>query len=207
MSTQDLPPLPEAAVKDMQSLRSMEPSASLVDRAMARLPEGSAVQTSRKNKDASRENDSKRRSLFIFMIPAVGIAVSAIFFAAGKVGEPQRKDMMRVEEKTLSLPESGNQWTSLDLQTQHHADEPAVVHIEVPTNVRVRLPATNGKDSETNERHCTERSCIHRFTQHHGHGVPVRIAVAHPGRYDIHVRHESKFAAMREHFVVTASRH
>lgn len=206
MNTDDLPPLPEAAVNDMQSLRGLEPPASLVDRAMAGLPERSTVQTSRKDGVAIRKTDSKRHSMLVFMVPAVAIAAGAIFFAAGKFDAPHREDMVRVEEKALSLPESGNVWTSLDLQTQHHADEPAVVHIEVPTNVRVRLPAANGVDAEANERHCTERSCIHRFTQHHGKGVPVRIAVAHPGRYDIHVRHESKFAAMREHFVVTASR-
>lgn len=207
MSTHDSPPLPEAAVKDMQSLRSMEPSASLVDRAMARLPQQPAVQTSRTNEVPLRNNGSTRHSSLIFMIPAVAIAAGAIFFAAGQFDAPHREDMTRVEEKTLSLPQSGNVWTSLELQTQHHANEAAVVHIDVPTNVRVRLPSANGVDVESDDQHCTESRCIHRFTQRHGIGVPVRIAVAHPGRYDIHVRHESKVAAMREHFVVTANRH
>jgi hypothetical protein len=144
----------------------------------------------------------------VFMIPAVSIAVAAgaILFTTGKLDKPHREDMVRVEERSLTLPESGNVWTSLELQTQHHADETAVVHIEVPINVRVRVPAASGVESEGYERHCTETHCTHQFTQHHGSGVPVRIAVAHPGRYDIHIRHESKFAAMREHFVVTASR-
>ncbi len=206
MSTNNLPPLPKAAVADMQSLRSTEPTASLVDRAMARLPERSSVQTYRKDEVSVWKNDFARRSILVFMIPVVAIAVGAIFFTASKFGASHPEDMVRVEEKMLSLPQSGNAWTSLELQTQHHEDEPAVVHIDVPTNVRVRLPSANGKDMEANERHCTESRCIHRFTQRHGIGVPVRIAVAHPGRYDIHVRHESKVAAMREHFVVTANR-
>ncbi len=206
MSTDNLPPLPEAAVKDMQSLQGLEPPASLIDRAMAGLPQISSMQASRNDEVSKRKVDSRRHSILVLMVPAVAIAAGAIFFATGKFDATLREDMVRVEEKTLSLPESGNAWTSLDLQTQHHANEPAVVHIEVPTNVRVRLPPANGVATESNERHCTERTCIHRFTQHHGIGVPVRIAVAHPGRYDIHVRHESKFAAMREHFVVTANR-
>jgi hypothetical protein len=206
MSSHELPPLPEALEKDMQSLRNVEPSAALVERAMAGLPDGSSRPSSRMSDVSKRKNRPARRSMLVFTIPAVAIAVGAILSAFGKFDTTSREDMIRVEEKTLALPETGHAWTALDLQTHHHANEPALVHLEVPTNVRVRLPAPNGHDGDLDEQHCSESRCVHRFTQHHGKGVPVRIAVTHPGRYDIHVRHESKVAAMREHFVVNAKR-
>lgn len=204
MSSHELPPLPEAIEKDMQSLRSVEPPTSLVERAMAGLPERSSLPSTRKDEVTNRKNHSRHRSMLAFMIPAIALAAGVMLFAAGQFAKTPADDIVRVQEQTVALPESGHAWTALDLQTHHHANEPAVVHLEVPTHVRVRLPAPNG--SEADERHCTENRCVHRFTQHHGKGVPVRIAVTHPGRYDIHVRHESKVAAMREHFVVNAKR-
>jgi hypothetical protein len=205
MNTDELTPLPENISKDMRSLRNVEPSSALVERAMAKLPEGSASQTAPKKDGEKRRGAGPRHSLLIFMIPAAAVAAAALLFVA-KFGQPTREAMVRMEEKTVAIHESGHEWTALDLQTHHHADEPAVVHLDIPTNVRVRLPVANGADGDVDERHCTENRCIHRFTQHHGKGVPLRIAVTHPGRYDIHVRHESKVAAMREHFVLTANR-
>lgn len=206
MSNHELPPLPEFISKDMQSLRNVEPSSALVERSMASLPDGSAIKTAPKSGVAKRTNEGEKPSWWLMMIPAVAVAAGALFFLNGKFDQPNRDAMVRIEEKTIDLPESGHAWMALDLQTHHHADEPAIVHLEVPTNVRVRLPKTNGIEGEIDEQHCTETRCVHRFTQHHGQGVPVRVAVTHPGRYDIHVRHESKIAAMREHFVLTASR-
>ncbi len=206
MSNNELAPLPEVIHKDMQALRKVEPSTALIERAMAGLPEGSSVQTAPKKDLPQRRNEANRHSWLVFMIPAAAIAAGALFFATNKLGRTNPDPMVRVEERNVALSDSGHVWTSLELQTHHHADEPAVVHLDVPTNVRVRLPAANGIESEADEMHCLESRCVHRFTQHHGKGVPVRIAVTHPGRYDIHVRHESKVAAMREHFVVTASR-
>jgi hypothetical protein len=198
MSNHELPPLPETISKDMQSLRNVEPSSALIERSMASLPDRSAIQTTQKG-------DQAKPSFLMLMIPTIAVAAAAIFYFSGKFVQSNRDALVRVEEKNVALPESGHTWTALDLQTHHHADEPAVVHLEVPTNVRVRLPQANAAD-DVDERHCAETRCVHRFTQHHGKGVPVRIAVTHPGRYDIHVRHESKVAAMREHFVVTANR-
>lgn len=205
MSKHELPPLPENIRADMQSLRNVAPSAADIDRVMARLPERSSVQSRARSTTSSEESDAPGRWKWPFLIPAA-VAIGGLVLVFNMFGRPTKQDMVRVEEKTVALPESGHAWTALDLHTHHHADEPAVVHVEVPTNVRVRLPAANGMGHETDERHCTEMRCVHRFTQHHGKGVPVRIAVTHPGRYDIHVRHESKVAAMREHFVVTANR-
>lgn len=205
MSNHELPPLPEKIRADMQSLRSVEPSATDIDRALARLPERSSVQSRTRGATNREEDDVPNPWRWSFLIPAM-VAVGGLMLVFKMFGTPNKQDMVRVEEKTLALPESGHVWTALDLQTHHHADEPAIVHLEVPTNVRVRLPSPNGIEHEADELHCTESRCTHRFTQHHGKGVPVRIAVTHPGRYDIHVRHESKVAAMREHFVLTASR-
>lgn len=206
MSSHELPPLPESISKDMQSLRNVEPSPALIERSMASLPDRSSVQTAQKNGVVKRTSEGQKSSLWMLMIPAVAVAAGAFFFMTGKFDQTNRSPMVRVEEKTVALPESGHAWTALDLQTHHHADEPAIFHVEVPTNVRVSLPKQNGAEGDVDERHCTETRCVHRFTQHHGKGVPVRIAVTHPGRYDIHVRHESKVAAMREHFVLTANR-
>lgn len=205
MSKNELPPLPENIRADMQSLRKVEPATDDIERAMARLPERSSVQSRARSSPAVDENDAPTRWKWPILIPAA-VAFGGLVLVFNMFGTPHKQDMVRVEEKTVALPESGHAWTALDLQTHHHADEPAIVHLEVPTNVRVRLPAANGIGHEADEKHCTETRCTHRFTQHHGVGVPVRIAVTHPGRYDIHVRHESKVAAMREHFVVTASR-
>lgn len=206
MSNHELPSLPEVIRQDIQALRNIEPSMDLVERAMASLPERPALQQAQKSTGTRRKSDVTRNSSLVFLIPAAAMAAGMIYFFAHQLATPQRQDMVRVEEKTVALPESGHTWTDLDLQTHHHADEPAIVHLEVPTNVRVRFPAANGVAGAEDEQHCTETRCIHRFTQHHGQGVPVRIALTHPGRYDIHVRHESKVAAMREHFVLTASR-
>jgi hypothetical protein len=205
MSKNDLPPLPEVITKDIQSLRQVQPPPQLVEHAMAGLPDRATASASRKD-DGSRKANSARHSMVVLMIPAAAIAAAIAFFVVGRAEKPLVDDMVRVEEKTVSLPESGHAWTALDLQMHHHADQPAVVHLEVPTHVRVRLPSNNEPNAEADERHCTEPRCVHRFTQHHGKGVPVRIAVTHPGRYEIHVRHESKKAALREHFVVTANR-
>jgi len=205
MSNQELQPLPEVISKDMQSLRNVEPPAALIERSMARLPDRSAIQTTQKSGVDKPKSAEAKPSFLMLLIPAIAVAAGAIFYVNEKFDQPNQQALVRVEEKTVALPETGHAWTALDLQTHHHADEPAIVHLEVPINVRVRLPQANASD-DVDERHCTETRCIHRFTQHHGKGVPVRIAVTHPGRYDIHVRHESKVAAMREHFVLTANR-
>ena len=93
-------------------------------------------------------------------------------------------------------------WTHLDLWTHRHADEPAVVHLEVPEHVRVRLPDGEGGALEE---HCQRERCSHRLTRYRGE-APLSVAVTQPGRYEIHVRHESNEARVRERFVLTAER-
>lgn len=193
MNGPDLPPLSEEIAEEMQALKHLQPPPAVVEQAFARL-------------DALEQTKKPPAKLKSIYVPIVAIAMAAVAMVVGRQFAPQTEDVVRFEERVLSLPESGHAWTALDLQTHHHDGQPAIVHLEVPTHVRVSLPSATAANGDQDEQHCAETRCVHRFTQHHGKGVPLRIAVTHPGRYEIHVRHESKKAAMREHFVVTASR-
>src|SRR5689334_21234361 len=103
MSSHDLPPLPEVITQDMQSLRSLEPSAALIERAMAGLTKRSSLQTARKDEVSKPKSDPCRHSMWVFMIPVSAIAAGALFFVSNKLDQRPREDMVRVEEKTVSL--------------------------------------------------------------------------------------------------------
>ena len=77
----------------------------------------------------------------------------------------------------------------------------ARLRAEAPAH-RVRLPDGEGGALE---RHCQQERCSHRLTRYRGE-APLSVAVEQPGRYEIHVRHESDEARVRERFVLIASR-
>ncbi|MDI1445414.1 hypothetical protein [Polyangium sp. 6x1] len=201
MNSKDLPPLPEKLEEEIRALRQVKPPQSLVERAFASLPERSASER-RTSKDIPDKPRPDGSSAFVRIAPAMALAAALAYGIYGHV-RSEGPEVVRIEERAVALPEAGHAWTELHLQTQHHDDQPALVSLEVPTHVRVVLPS----ESDTKlERQCVEDRCVHKFTHHNGRGVPLRVAVAHPGRYEIHVRHESKKAALREQFVLTASR-
>ncbi|HVK71080.1 MAG TPA: hypothetical protein VM694_41775 [Polyangium sp.] len=201
MNSKDLPPLPESLEEEIRALRQVKPPQSLVDRAFSSLPERSASER-RTSKDVPAKSRPSGGSAFVRIAPAMALAAALAYGIWGQV-HSQGSEVVRVEERAVALPEAGHAWTELYLQTHHHDDLPTLVHLEVPTHVRVELPSESDVKLE---RQCAETRCVHRFTHHNGKGVPLRVAVAHPGRYEIHVRHESKKAALREQFVLTASR-
>jgi hypothetical protein len=197
MNAKDLPPLPEQLAEEMRALRRVEPPDELVERAFGRLPERNTSSPRCESRPAPRS--AALRAAFVNAAPVLALAALFLFVV---FRNENAREVVRSEERAVALPEEGHAWTDLDLQTQHHAEHPAVVHVEVPTHVRVRLPAGDGQPLE---QHCTEARCVHKFT-HSLNGTPLRVAVAHPGRYEIHVRHESKKASLRERFVLTAKR-
>jgi len=200
MTDQNLPPLPPKIAEQMRALRQVEPSGELVDKAFERA--ASAAGARERGAKPAPPSLSRAKLTALFAVPALVIAAVTVYFIEPK--EKVASAIERSEERSLELPQQGHVWTDLDLQTQHHADEPAVVHVEIPESVRVALPNSDGGALE---RHCeAPRGCVHRFTQKHGHHPPLRVAVAHPGRYEIHVRHESQGASVRERFVLTAQR-
>lgn len=201
---QDLPPLPDDLAEGMKALRRVEPSRDLVDRALGGLPDRPARLTAR-DSDEKEQGSSRWLLGGLIVAPALAAIAFAIYWASGAGGAgsalSRRSPIERSEERAVDLPEEGHAWTHLDLWTHHHDDELAVVHLEVPENVRVRLP---GDDGGALERSCEQDRCIHRFTRRHGQGDPVGVAVMEPGRYEIHVHHESDEAQVRERFVLTA---
>jgi hypothetical protein len=193
----DLPPLPKELAEGIQSLRRAKPPESLVQRAFAALP---STHPRPKAKRASSQPGQRFTWVALAFAPALATAAISIHLAEDAVHDASVA-IERTEERSVDLPEEGHAWTDIRLETHHHADKPAVVHVDVPENVRVSLPVAEGDEQE---RHCAEERCVHRFT--HRPGVPLRVAVTHPGRYEIHVRHESKEARVRERFVLTALR-
>jgi len=200
MKPEDLPPLPADLEREIQSFRQVKPAQAFVDRAFSSLPDRPA--TAELHAKPSRANRNAGPFL-IKLAPVMAIAAIAGYLFMGR-GDPMHDPgVVRVEERTLSLPEAGHAWTELDLQTQHHDDLPAVVHLDAPNHVKVELVSNPGA---TVDKQCKGTRCVHKFTHRHGDGSPVRVALTHPGRYEIHVRHESKKAALRERFVLTANR-
>ncbi|AUX44498.1 hypothetical protein SOCE26_059620 [Sorangium cellulosum] len=198
----DLPPLPPDLAASVRALRSVSPSEALVERALSKLPE-------RRERPAAEGNERHERRLrasgrwgwgAILAAPALAAAAVAVVLAGGRgAGSPA---IERSEERAVALPDDGHAWMHLDLWTHHHADVPAVVHLEVPEHVRVRLPDGEGGALE---QHCQQERCAHRLTRYRDEG-PLSVAVAQPGRYEIHVLHESEEARVRERFVLTAVR-
>ncbi|WP_437595014.1 hypothetical protein [Sorangium sp. So ce1000] len=183
----------------MRVLRSMTPSEELVERALSKLPER------RERPEAGGGTQSQRASSpwgwRVFMVvPALAALAAAVFVASDRGASSPAIE--RSEERALALPDEGDAWMPLDLWTHRHADEPAVVDLEVPEHVRVRLPDGEGGALE---QHCQQVRCLHRLTRYRG-DAPLSVAVAQPGRYEIHVRHESNEASVRERFVLTAVR-
>lgn len=192
----DLPPLPKELVEEMQTLRRMKPAEQLVERAFAALPPTPPRQAPK----AKRASQQRPRLIWLGLALAPALAAAAIAIHHANDAAPTSA-IERTEERAVDLPEQGHAWTDIPLETHHHADKPTVVHVDIPENVRVRLPIGDGGEQE---QHCEESRCVHRFA--HRPGVPLRVAVAHPGRYEIHVRHESKDAHVKERFVLTALR-
>ncbi|MDI1477824.1 hypothetical protein [Polyangium sp. y55x31] len=202
MNSNDLPPLPEKLEEEIRALRQVKPPQALVERVFSGLPERSASERRASANVPAKPPQSGGGSAFVRLVPAMALAAALVYGVWGHV-RSGGAEVVRVEERAVALPEDGHAWTELHLQTQHHDGQPTLVSLEVPTHVRVELPSES--DAKL-ERQCVETRCVHKFTHHNGKGVPLRVAVAHPGRYEIHVRHESKKAALREQFVLTASR-
>ncbi|WP_437739196.1 hypothetical protein WMF39_26005 [Sorangium sp. So ce1504] len=192
----DLPPIPPDLAASMRALRSMSPSDALVERALSKLPERPAAAGGARSQRASN-----RRGRRAFIAAPALAALAVAVFVAGDRGACSPA-IERSEERAVALPDEGHAWTHLDLWTHHHADEPAVVQLEVPEHVRVRLPDGEGGSLE---QHCRQERCSHRLTRYHG-DAPLGVAVAQPGRYEIHVHHESNEARVRERFLLIAAR-
>ncbi len=192
----DLPPLPKELVEEMAALRRTKPAEGLIERAFSALP----PTPPRQEPKAKRASQSRPHLAWIGLALAPALAVAAIAVHHAEDSAPTSA-IERIEERSVDLPEQGHAWTDIRLETHHHADKPTVVHVDIPENVRVRLPSGDGSEKE---QHCEASRCVHRFT--HRPGVPLRVAVTHPGRYEIHVRHESKEAHVKERFVLTALR-
>ncbi len=193
MSADELPPLPKELAEEMAAFRRKGPSDELVLRSLSALP--------------AQKIDAPRGSfprIFAFRVaPILAIAAAFVFLVFGRGKLLTDFDFDVSSERAVLLPETGHTWTELDLQTQRHADRPTMIHVEVPTHVSVRFSNENGQPLE---RSCTEARCVHRFLHHSKNGMPLRVAVAHPGRYEIHVRHESDNARLRERIVLHAKR-
>ncbi|WP_437893022.1 hypothetical protein [Sorangium sp. So ce124] len=193
----ELPPIPQDLEASMRALRSMTPPDALVERALSKLPE-------RPKRPAAAEGSQRSSSLWgwkAFLAAPALAALASAAFVAGDMGAISPA-FERSEELAIALPEEGDAWMYLDLWTHRHADEPAVVQLEVPEHVRVRLPDGEGGSLE---QHCQQERCSHRLTRYRG-DAPLSVAVAQPGRYEIHVRHESNEARVRERFILIAAR-
>lgn len=198
MSENDLEPLPDELEKEIAAFRRVTPPTDLLARSFAALP------TPKREMASNAKQDGQTSFARLFGLRVAPVLVAAA--AAGYLlfGRPSANSEFDISsERAVRLPEQGHAWTDIELQTHHHADHPAVVHVEVPTHVSVRFASENG---QTAEKSCTAERCVHRFTHHARNGMPLRVAVAHPGRYEIHVRHESEKARLREKFVLLAGR-
>jgi hypothetical protein len=201
----ELPALPVELEEGMRALRRQRPPEALVERAFERLPPRAAMKTHAMQR-SQRPSGSKLSLIalgFAAAAAAGSVAGVALYLDSGDRTGKETASIERNEERSVDLPLDGDAWTDLDLWTHHHADQPAVVHVEVPENVSVSYV---GSDGNAEERQCQEARCVHRFTHRHGNGVPLRVAVAQPGRYEIRVHHESNEARVRERFVLTAMR-
>ncbi|WP_437893025.1 hypothetical protein [Sorangium sp. So ce124] len=196
----DLPSIPQDLEASVRALRSMSPSDALVERALSKLPERS------ERPAATGGARSQRASCpwgWRALLAAPALAALAIAVVVAGDRGARSPAIERLEERAIALPEKGDAWMHLDLWTDRHADEPAVVHLEVPEHVRVRLPDGDGGALE---QHCQQQRCSHWLTRYRRGDAPLSVAVAQPGRYEIHVRHESNEARVRERFVLIAAR-
>ncbi|WP_437922575.1 hypothetical protein WMF37_26420 [Sorangium sp. So ce291] len=189
-----MPPLPRELAESLRLMRRLRPPEALVERAMTRLPE----QVKRLVAAGARRRRTARWGL---ATPAlVALALTALLWARGGAAGPA---LERFEEQSVELPDSGTAWTHLDLWTDRHAGQTAVMDVEVPENVRVRLPDGRGGALE---RRCEFARCVHQIVGFPGDGAPLNVALDEPGRYEIHVRHESNEARVSERFVLIAER-
>ncbi len=93
----------------------------------------------------------------------------------------------------------GSAVAELALATHHHEHDAAHLHIDVPTGVAMHL------DNDARSSACRTVRCIHRLhSRAQPHHSPLRVVLSKPGRYVIHVTHESGGARVRERFVVLA---
>jgi len=178
MKPSDLPPLPEELVEEMRALRRVEPPSDLIERTFEGLPERN-TSTHIVRASAGDSKSSKwplARLALLNVTPAMAIAALLVYVFIGRNVPSQMAEIIRSEERQVALPEEGQAWTELALQTHHHAEEPAVVHVDVPTHVGVRFPDGNGESLESQ---CSEERCVHRFMHSNG-GTPLRVALRTP---------------------------
>lgn len=137
-------------------------------------------------------------SALLTLSPVVAtVAVLALAFHETR----ELEEFSHAREIELVMPSEGDAVTELALATHHH-DDPAHVQMDVPEGVSVSF-----NDAGTRASMCAQTRCVHRWSSSvpAAHG-PVRVGVSGPGRYVIHVAHESHGTRVRERIVLNARR-
>lgn len=180
----------------LRELRSIEAPESLVRKAFANLD---APERPRR---APRRGAWFTALLYLAPVTAVA-ATAALSFTRVPVTSvaPAAREFSHAREIALELPRGGDAMAELSLATHHHDERNAHVRVEVPEGVALHL------DVDARATACAQSSCVHRWqTGSPSHRNPLQIVVSEPGRYVIHVTHESGSARVSERFVVLAHR-
>ncbi len=176
----------------LRPLREVRAPAGLFEAALRRVD---APERTRKTAPPRR---APWISALLTLSPVVATA-AVLPFAFHETRELE--EFSHAREIELVLPAEGDAVTDLALATHHH-DDPTHVQMDVPQGVSVGF-----HDAGTRGSTCTRARCVHRWHSSvpAAHG-PVRVGVSGPGRYVIHVAHESHGTRVRERIVLNARR-
>jgi hypothetical protein len=198
MSQSDREPPPSLDLRrDLHALRRVEPSPEFE----ARL--GKALRDAdRKRSQADQQRKPPRARPLPWTTWAV-LAQATFAIALLIHFSDNEAEIERSQELTVQIPEDGQIWVPLRLETQHHEEGPTL-QVHAPEGVEVSThPVVEGGERRTV---CRDATCTHRFTlPPPPHADPhVRVGIRTPGTYEIDVRHRSDEHSVRERFVVRA---
>ncbi|MCC6877746.1 MAG: hypothetical protein IT378_25780 [Sandaracinaceae bacterium] len=190
-SERRIPPLPEELVRGAEQLRATD------------APEGFDARLRQALADADRSQPLARPSVpwtrWLVVIPSLAAMAIALHVA---ISPRTQEDVGRLQEHHVQLAGGEPTFVDLDVWVHDHEDDSTLVQVDTPSGVSLQVGDPSRDLAPTS---CDAERCQHRFVHPDDDRIPLRVGIAEPGRYHIHVEHRSTVRRVRDHFVVHAN--
>lgn len=173
----------------LRALGRVDPPEGLAARIAVRLDDSA-------DRRAERVAPAARRPPRWVLPGALALAAAALWASGGTLPGG-------VERLEIELRDGAHAWLPLPVDAAHHAGGDATIDVTLPTGLAVEPPSFV---TLAGPPRCDEDRCVHSFLRPAGapDAVELRVAVAAPGRYAIHVDHRSSTRRVSRRYLVDA---